>query len=199
MKLVIISDTHEYHQVVKVPDGDVLIHCGDFTHIGHSGAIERFLEWFASQEHKHKIFICGNHEIEGMNEDLIPNGVIYLENNSCIIDGVKFYGSPYTPKFYDWGFQYEREHADWSHIPNDTDVLITHGPPLGILDYVPGGGNVGCESLLQRVKEVAPKLHCFGHIHYSSGEEVVGETKFINAACCNEAYIPLNKSYVFHI
>ena len=210
MKLVIISDTHSrhMHMVHDVPEGDVLIHCGDVSNRGSFYDIEKFLEWFSAFPHKYKIFIAGNHDLgldprmPNMQRLLIDysDRVIYLEDSEVIIDGIKFWGSPRTPEFYNWAFMYKRG-ADakeiWDRIPNDVNVLITHGPPLtsSYLDYTMYDRiNVGCEDLTNKLKELPNlKVHCFGHIHEGYGMGQMENVVLINASTCNLRYEPVNK------
>jgi hypothetical protein len=158
------------------------------------------LAWFKSLPHKHKIWIAGNHDwacqhfmTEGK-EDLLRQAsspAIYLRDSSVVIDGVKFYGSPWQPWFYDWAFNLQRGaelRMRWDMIPNDTDVLITHGPPKYILDWV-GKTQVGCEELAPAVSRVAPRVHVFGHIHGAYGVREYGKTRYYNASMVNEAYL----------
>jgi len=211
MKLVIISDTHtlQLGMIHQVPDGDVLIHCGDISNRGAHYDIEDFLEWFSAFPHKHKIFIGGNHDfglqyrrpdVQKMLVDY-SDRITYLDNDETVIDGVKFWGSPWTPEFYKWAFMYKRgeEAAEiWKQIPNDTNVLITHGPPMTntFLDFtVYDSINVGCEELAKRIEELPNlKVHCFGHIHEGYGM-VEHEKGFmmINASTCTLRYQPTNK------
>lgn len=214
MKLVVISDTHEREQYVTVPDGDVLIHCGDWTNQGGLGAIDKFMQWFVSHPHKNKVFIAGNHELSLANvnrenamriiNNYLNNNVKFLENAYTIIEGVKFYGTPTTPYFYDWAFNYERGPAiaaEWAKIPNDTEVLITHGPPYGVLDLVQDtiqnlGRDLhqGCEDLAKRLGDLTKlKAHVFGHLHTNGGQsQVIAGVTFANAAICTENYKPTN-------
>jgi predicted phosphodiesterase len=192
MKLVIISDTH-CHQL-PVPDGDVLIHCGDHTYEGKDGESKRAMDWLNSLPHKHKLFIAGNHEVGWQNPVQrryilahAPN-CTYLHNSGVEIDGVKFWGSPYQPDYYNWAFQLPRGKPlrdHWATIPNDTDVLITHGPPAYILD---SDDHFGDTDLLDRVMELKPKIHCFGHAHTGYGTMEKNGIKFINAAILDEHY-----------
>ena len=152
MKITFISDTHGKHAELtdKLPGGDVLIHSGDFMRGGHDeNEAMDFFDWFEHdvQGYDHKIFIAGNHDRLFENEpeqairlkDAYAPSAIYLQDSSVKINGIKFYGSPHTPAFNNWAFNVERDSDEieeiWNKIPNDTDVLITHGPPLGILDY----------------------------------------------------------------
>lgn len=206
MKLIIISDTHNQHHDLKIPFGQVLIHCGDFTSLGKWDKVTKFLEWFDEQPHPHKILICGNHEVEPEKahthfEAMLEGypGITYLYNSSTTIEGVKFWGSPYTPKFYDWAFMKdpERMHLVWDCIPEDTNVLITHGPPYGIGDVNGRGFHCGDKALLKRVKELSLSLHCFGHIHQSDKEDAkftaTSFGTFVNASTCTEGYKPKNR------
>ena len=207
MRLVLMSDTHSKHRLFYPPDGDILIHAGD---IMNSGAdirdIVDFNEWLRILPHKHKIVIAGNHdrlfEKSRKTRDLITNAT-YLENSGTVINGVKFWGSPAQPEFCDWAFNYRRgEEIDkiWRMIPDDTDVLITHGPPAGIRDWTtPGRESLGCRNLRDAVKRIKPKLHVFGHIHGGYGEDHDGATHFVNASLMNEAYRPTNKPIVVEL
>lgn len=210
MKITFISDTHGKHTELthKLPGGDVLIHSGDFMRGGYdeNEAID-FLDWLEHDitGYEYKIVVAGNHDRLFEDEperalklirDYAPN-VIYLQDESEIINGVKFYGSPHTPAFNNWAFNMDRDsdaiEMMWRNIPDDTDVLITHGPPLGILDYTPYGGNVGCERLIYRVLEVQPLIHVFGHVHSSHGHKYNETTDFINASNLNEEYELVNE------
>lgn len=205
MKIVCISDTHQRFPVV--PDGDVLVHAGDWTWEGEARAVRQFYDWILSLPHKHKVIITGNHDI-GIEDNTAPKPpkeIHYLENSGVVIDGVKFYGSPITPTFGNWAFM--RDRGDeitkyWNMIPNDTDVLITHGPPQGILDKTParwGSINAGCYDLLQAVKRVKPKLMVFGHIHHGYGVLEQDGTTFVNASICDEEYDAVNQPVCFEL
>jgi Icc-related predicted phosphoesterase len=126
----------------------------------------------------------------------------YLLDEELELEGLKFYGSPYQPEFCNWAFNLPRGPQlarKWAKIPDDTDVLITHGPPGGILDRVAGGELVGCNDLRKRVKEINPKLHVFGHIHEAYGWHWEDKTIFVNAANCDLGYNPINKPVVVEI
>jgi Icc-related predicted phosphoesterase len=217
--VVAVSDTHTKTKGLVIPDGDVLIHAGDWTYRGGRGEIKEFLEWFDAQPHKHKVFIAGNHEFtldrfhdrydHSLQQMVFFSGnenTHYLEDTSVSIEGVRFYGSPGSKAFGPWGFGvHPGEHADryWGVIPKDTDVLITHGPPHSILDTVVGRfEHLGDESLRERVDQLPRlKAHVFGHIHSSSGMRVDPYTRtlFVNAAICDEQYLPTNKPQEFEI
>lgn len=201
MRLVCISDTHNAHKGLHIPDGDVLIHAGDATGQGLTLEVERFLGWFGSQPHPHKILIAGNHDWlfqrgpERAAQLLAQYpGVTYLQDSGVTLEGVRFWGSPWQPWFCDWAFNLPRNGAElhevWGRIPIDTDVLITHGPPLGVLDQVKGGPYLGCEALKARLAAVRPRIHVFGHIHDSFGVAQSGPTTYLNACICDEDYRP---------
>lgn len=220
MKIVCISDTHSLHyrMTEKVPYGDFLLHAGDLMNSGRDAEdIVEFLDWFAAFPHPHKIFIAGNHDhyfekrpeqakgfIDDKNAELLAAGLpqlIYLQDSEIVINGLKFYGSPWQPEFCNWAFNVPRgEELEkiWAKIPDDTDVLITHGPPKGILDWTQYDKlNVGCEALLPRVMKIKPKLHLFGHIHEAYGVHEENGTTFVNASINNLRYSPINKPFVF--
>lgn len=200
MKFVLISDTHERHSQVRVPDGDVLIHAGDFTMLGEEEHIENFNHWLGKLPHKYKVVIPGNHELgwSPAKQALLTNATHVLIDQELMIDGFKLYGSPYTPTFGGWAFMLPRGQSiyeKWLQIPHDTDVLITHGPPRGILDNTPSGELCGCSDLRYVVQGINPRLHVFGHIHNGYGvyRDGISRTIFVNAAVVNEQYEPANK------
>lgn len=212
MRIVCISDTHGINHPASVPDGDVLIHAGDLSIGGEIYEIQQSLGWLRRLPHKHKIFIGGNHDkalaMDGLNpfkEQMKShkgkNPLIYLENAMVEIGGLRIFGSPTTRTFgVIKAFMKSGEALDrhWTNIPT-CDVLVTHGPPLGILDELVShthmNGKVteqvehlGCVHLLNAVREIKPKLHIFGHIHAGRGVELVNGTIFVNASMIDEAY-----------
>lgn len=206
MKFTVISDTHNKHSSLSLGSGDVLLHCGDFSGRGTSQQIIQFNEWINRQDFKYKIVIAGNHDFMFENDpqtaQSLLTDVIYLQDSYVEIDGIKIYGSPWQPWFYDWAFNLQRgkELADkWALIPEDTDILLTHGPPWGIGDMTSRGERAGCEDLLERVQKIEPKYHCFGHIHEDSGQWEIGKTTFINASICDLAYNPTNPFFTFEL
>jgi Icc-related predicted phosphoesterase len=185
MKIVLISDTHNQHEKINLPDGDMLIHAGDVSNSGTLTEILNFLEWFSQLDFRHKIFIAGNHDflLEKTNPSrIIPHGVVYLQDSLVEIEGLRIYGSPYTPKFFDWAFmKYRGEEMRevWGLIQENIDILLTHGPPFKILDKTEGGEHSGCEELLFRVAEIKPRIHAFGHIHEAYGTTEIRERGFL--------------------
>ncbi len=214
MRIVCISDTHNCNRQIDVPDGDLLIHSGDATITGTVEEIKLFSKWFALLPHKHKIFVAGNHDWlfernDELARSLLDKNTTYLRDSSVEIEGIKIYGSPWQPRFFDWAFNLMRgpELAEkWRLIPDDVDILITHGPPHGILDEVPrqwGIENTGCEELRKRVDDISAKgnlkLHVFGHIHCGHGRFDLNGTTFINASVCDEDYRPTQPPLLFDI
>ena len=224
MRLVVLSDTHSLHASIAggVPEGDVLIHGGDFCGSNSKVSVGAFLEWFAEQPHEHKIFIAGNHDgaferdpewCKAAIQDIDPS-LVYLQDSGYEIDGVKFWGSPWQPEFCDWHFNLPRGPRlaeKWALIPDDTDVLITHGPPKNILDgcppFPPSGHegmpqetfHAGCEEMVKVVQRIKPKVHIFGHIHEGYGTHEQNGITFINGSNVNGAYRPVNPAIVFDI
>lgn len=220
MKCVFISDTHNFHldPHLEIPDGDTLIHCGDFTMSGNINEVFDFKEWFEKLPHQNKILIGGNHDRCLGESPFLPlklfTGSIYLHNSGIEIDGKKFWGSPMTPAFNGMrkGLTFftnsDREAKGvWSAIPKNLDVLITHGPPWGILDSVPHWDtgeleNVGDKMLLAKVIQRQPKYHAFGHIHENYGVLKMKDPyncTFINASLVNARYNLVNKPILIDI
>jgi len=217
MKLVVISDCHGKLGQARIPQGDVLILAGDIL-ANRSGdpdidaafqlnAIRELDDFCGALDFKHVLMIAGNHDwvferYKGAHNVL--KNIVYLEDSGTEIDGVRFWGSPHQPWFFDWAFNHPRNGPAlayyWSLIPDNTDVLITHGPPFGILDLPFGNGEpAGCELLLKRVQEIEPRVHVFGHIHGSYGKKQIGRTLFVNACLCNEVYHPVNPPQVIDL
>lgn len=207
MKFVFISDTHDQKPVDPIPDGDFLIHCGDIFGNDSVDNLVRFNGWMGTLPHKHKIIIAGNHDFlfEKQNElarSLLTN-VTYLQDEFVILENFKIYGSPWQPWFYDWAFNLQRGEPlrqKWALIPDDTDILVTHGPPYSILDKtIYDNDHAGCEELLKRVQEIKPLIHAFGHIHEGYGIIKIDGTIFINASTCTINYDPINKPVVVEL
>lgn len=203
VRLVLLSDTHGLHDEIDVPAGDVLVHAGDFTIAGTFEEVRRFDRFLARQPHRSKVVIAGNHdrsfEKEGPQARALITSALYLEDEAATVAGIRFYGSPWQPWFLSWAFNLPRGEAlreKWAKIPDDTDVLITHGPPQGILDRTYSGEAVGCADLLERIEAVRPALHVFGHIHEGAGILEAGPTTFVNASTCTLAYEPKNPAIV---
>ncbi|MFM7203120.1 MAG: metallophosphatase domain-containing protein [Myxococcota bacterium] len=206
MKIVCISDTHNQHQGIEVPPGDVLIHAGDLTGRGRTYEVEDAVTWLLDQPHRHKILVAGNHDWLFQRQPELARALVaelhYLEDSGCELEGLHFWGSPWQPWFCDWAFNLKTRqelHDRWKLIPSHTDVLITHGPPFGIMDKVEHSKSVGCEALLETVERIEPRLHVFGHIHEGHGQQQRGRTLFVNASICDEAYRPVLKPIVVEL
>ncbi len=204
MKIVFISDTHGFHDQVFLPEGDMIVHAGDLSKRGLAMEIQAFVDWFAQLPYRYKVFIGGNHDFyledrPALFKEMLTDAVIYLEDDWIEIEGIKIWGSPITPFFFDWAFNRQRG-ADinryWTPIPDDIDILVTHGPPLGFGDRVYSGDLVGCSDLLEAVKRVAPQYHVFGHIHEAYGIYKNEKTTFINASVVNLQYQVVNAPIV---
>src|ERR1700722_19166186 len=199
LKICCISDTHSFHRKVVIPECDLLICAGDITFRGELEIIADFAQWMKEQPAKHRVCIFGNHEV-GMRfgpkrptalKMLADAGIIYLEDSGVEIEGLSVYGSPASPFFYDWEWNYQRGKdiaQVWAKIPDDTDILITHGPPNGSLDAVQETwrGPQGCEELRKRVDQLPNlKASIHGHLHFNGNQRrVIGNTIFVNAAIC---------------
>ena len=215
LRIVAISDTHGAHREVLLADGDVLVHAGDITMDGEASVIEDFINWFSAQPFQHKIFIAGNHDHWAEKEPLKLQalaqeaGVHYLCNNGVVVEGVQFWGSPYTPEFMNWSFMLAAGSTTqhWQQVPDNIDVLVTHGPPYSVLDEVTSpatataqateeDSHVGCTGLLQRVSQLGVPVHIFGHIHEGFGTHVIDQTRFFNVSQLDHHYQLANSPVV---
>ncbi len=181
-----LSDTHGLHrQLPQLPDADVIVHSGDFTMAGTEQEVFDFTNWFCDLPYRHKIFIAGNHDdcLYGAELSGLDDNCHYLCNSGINIEGIKFYG---VPMFMEDDMT--RKYKEYlSGIPNDTDVLVTHQPPAGILDY-DGHRHYGSLELFEKIQIVCPRLHLFGHIHSAFGTSLSNGTIFSNAALVDELY-----------
>ncbi len=207
MKLVILSDTHGRLDQIEVPDGDVLIHCGDICSRGELGEVEEFNRQMACMMHPHKLLVAGNHDWplyrQADEARALLSAVTYLEDEQVVIGGLKFYGSPWMPEFNCWSFMLPRcsdeLKAKRDAIPSQVDVLITHAPPEGILDTNLLYQSVGCSLLRYRVDQLVPRVHCFGHVHEGRGTTQQGGTIFVNASIVNQRNQPVHKPVVIEL
>ena len=213
MRIVCISDTHSQLGAMTIPDGDVLIHAGDATYDGTPAELQRFnaeLEPLRSR-FRAIVFVPGNHDFICERDPETTRSVVtaatILHDRAARIEGLRVYGSPWQPWFFDWAFNFPKDddgsvaRATWGRIPADTELLITHGPPRGILDRTFRGDHAGCPNLLARLDELPSlRLHVFGHIHEGYGEDT-GRTgvRFVNASSCTIAYEPTNPPLVIDL
>jgi Icc-related predicted phosphoesterase len=189
LRLVLLSDTHQLHREVDVPDGDVFIHAGDFTMFSESmQAVVDLNDWLGELPHRYKIVVPGNHELfleaDPSERSMLDNAIVLIDEG-IVVEGLRIWGSPVTPLYGGaFGLSFARDRKRlYARIPRDIDVLITHGPPFGILDTAPVSGlHEGCRELLRAVTRVRPKLHVFGHIHTAYGVFRTEHTTFVNAA-----------------
>lgn len=218
----ILSDTHRKHDHFKCDGGDIIIHAGDVSSRGSDQEILNFINWFEFQPYEHRIMIPGNHDwslernFHYWKDECAKRKIILLNDSGVLLKSMKdhdlklkVWGSPVTPWFNSWAFNRARTEADetaihkhikphWDLIPIDTEILITHGPPMGILDetlnvagdsYNPAR-HVGCEELRDKVLNSQVKLHVFGHIHEGRGVKYEGPITFVNAASLDASYWP---------
>lgn len=218
MEILHISDTHNRHNKLELIPTDILVHSGDFSGTGQPSEVQNFMKWFIKYPAKYKVLVAGNHDIsfdsakweDGnmpawlkslMEGYLSVSENFYLENSSCKIEDIRLWGSPVTPRFGSprWAFNVNRGsdiRKIWETIPGGTDVVITHGPVKGILDYIPEDNfNAGCVDLGEILNRIKPRLHLSGHIHegYGNFYDETSNITYSNASICNMRYEPVNK------
>jgi Icc-related predicted phosphoesterase len=216
--LVFISDTHTKHYEIdnqlreihqNHPDA-ILVHSGDISYRGRKWEVEEFIEWYASLPFKNKIMIAGNHdflfetspEIAKDILDSMGSGIIYLNDSGVELDGLKFWGSPVTPWFHNWAFNRigDKINEHWNLIPNDINILITHGPPYLTLDATKSGLRVGCSRLSNKIKDLTDlKVHVFGHIHEAQGIVEKDGVTYVNASILDLYYEVRNSPVILHL
>lgn len=191
MRIACISDTHGFHRRLDVPEAEILIHAGDFSSLSATvEALDDFNDWLAGLPHRYKILVAGNHDKLLETDTKLArsrlSAAIYLEHSAVTVEGIRFWGCPVTPVLPHMAFAVPRGGAArfWDKMPADTDVLITHGPPFGVLDKENIlAEHMGCMQLTKAVPRVRPRLHVFGHIHGGRGrEEGPNGTRFVNCA-----------------
>jgi len=215
LQIVALSDSHNATKRVEIPDGDILIHAGDFSFQGKSLEIQDFIEWMKEQPHKHKLWIAGNHElgIEDFpdNANVIDNETnsTYIHDKVIEIEGLKFLGCNFTPEFNNWAFNLTERQSKiyWENAP-EADVVVCHGPPYGILDSVTPEYKhhrpLGCIHFKNYLERVKPKVAIFGHIHGGFGHETIkwnddSETECFNVSVMNEQYQLTNPVTIIEI
>lgn len=202
-----MADTHGQLEHVNIPEGDVLIIAGDVCRGRSLQELKYLNNFLGALPHAHKVLIAGNHDLVmeqlGRVElERIFTHAVYLEDSGVTINGLNFWGSPWQPEFFNWAFNLPIGRAlaeKWAKIPDNTDVLVTHGPPHGILDLTMRGKKVGCEELLKTVKRIKPRAHIFGHIHEGYGQVKKFGIRFVNASTCTLRYQPINPPITFDV
>jgi predicted phosphodiesterase len=203
VRLVCLSDTHNLHDRLSVPDGDVLVHAGDFSARGAEREVAAFGAFLARLPHRHKVVVAGNHDFLFQTKPArareLLGDVIYLEDAAARVGELTLWGSPWQPWFHDWAFNLPRGRAlaeKWALVPDGVDVLVTHGPPHGLLDLTAHGERVGCEDLTRALDRIRPRLHVFGHIHEAYGSTRADGTLSVNACTCDLRYRAVNPPVV---
>jgi Icc-related predicted phosphoesterase len=208
-RIWVISDTHALHEDIEVPpDIDLVIHAGDAGTSKNPTLCEEDLriglKWLNELPIKDKVYVPGNHDtaLEAGLIDLMEyENIYFLLHESIVIDGIHIFGSPYTPHFNNWAYNVAPKNLKrtWENIPTGVDILITHGPPKGILDRCQDGYKAGCEELKLKVQEIKPKIHIFGHIHECGGlHNRIDGTHYINASVLDAQYALCNNGHVIY-
>lgn len=207
MIIVALSDTHGNHHAVDVPQGDIIIHCGDITRKSNTAEVTDFIRWFAGLNFQYKILVAGNHDrfIRKKKPEFLElarsHNITYLENTSIRINGYSIFGSPFSHNYGGLGaftyFDTLGAERIWNLIPENINILVTHAPPRGFRDFSKTeNNNAGCQVLRERVLSIKPRYHIFGHIHESYGTETHGNSVFINASLSNGSGEIVNKPVV---
>ena len=209
-KICAVSDVHCTD--IQTEPADILTVSGDLTYRGSLDELAQFRKWLVAQPQKYKVVIAGNHDFcledpkrRAIAENMLGgDGIVYLRDQLTVVEGLRIYGSPWQPWFHDWAFNLERgtEIAlKWAMIPENVDILLTHGPPFGYGDRTFWTKErVGCADLLAAIDLKKPRVTCFGHIHEDAGEWTRNGCKLIN---CNVGYkvgeYPTPKPVVFEL
>ncbi len=208
VRVVCLSDTHNRQGQFEVPGGDLLVHAGDLTGRGTLPEVAAALEWIAALPHPEKVVVAGNHDFLFERDGPLARSLVknarYLEGTAVEAAGLRIWGGPWQPRFGDWAFNVDRGEPlaeKWKAIPEGLDILVTHGPPMGILDRAFTGEEIGCEALRDRIAamERPPRLHVFGHIHESYGIHKTPATIFANASICDIRYAAVNAALVIDL
>jgi Icc-related predicted phosphoesterase len=220
IRFVCVSDTHS--RPYRPPEGDVLIHAGDFTKRGAQEEVFQLANQLRGLSHKYKVLISGNHDSpfdvknyekiiqkhrNPVKEDpfvvkRLLKDFIYLEDSFCQIAGYSIWGTPWTQEHYKGAFTLRDKDllaSKWLQIPQGVNILVSHSPPFGILDMSKDGKHVGCKSLAEAVQRIRPLVHVFGHIHEGHGFTTVEGVTYINASICNNRYQPIYEPFVFDL
>ena len=208
MKIVCFADTHRCFDGLQISDAVIVICAGDFCNTGSFEDVIVFNKWFSKLSAKYKIVVAGNHDVcfeknLQVAKSLFDKDIIYLQDDLIEIGGVKLYGSPWQVPFMNWAFNLPEDNLaeTFAHIPDDVDILITHSPPYGILDSIPEKKGLGSKALLEKVLQIKPKYHIFGHIHHGYGEYLDKENgiAFLNVSLLDEGYNSVNEPKIIEI
>lgn len=206
MKIVTASDTHGKHRGLNIPKGDIFIFAGDFE-IKTDYDLKEMRDWLNSLDFKEIITIFGNHDFTdniqyNVLKKFFGKKIKYLCNNYTEVNGLKIWGSSYSPRFMDWGWmKFDSELKEiWDKIPIDTDIVVTHCPCYGILDKtLPRDESVGSFTLKQKIKEIQPKIHICGHIHEGYGQYTDYKTDYYNVSVLDEMYKLINEPTIIEV
>jgi Icc-related predicted phosphoesterase len=198
MRILHISDTHSSHNLLEnLPKADIIVHSGDASFAGSENEVLDFMNWFCDLDYPHKIFIAGNHDdcLYGEQIEGLPDNCHYLCHSGIEIEEIKFWG---VPLFIGDTLKDGRTAYLMKQIPENTDVLISHSPPYGILDF-DDNIHYGCSDLLEVIERITPRYHLFGHIHANHGIKKIKQTTYVNSAIMNEEYKFINKPTLLEI
>jgi Icc-related predicted phosphoesterase len=208
IRVCCVSDLHGH--LPELPSHELLIVAGDICpatshHPKHQRAWlqESFLPWLDRQS-PHRVVVWGNHDLIGEDwPELVPHDLRrwILTDRGVVLHGLKIWGSPWQLRFYDWAFNLSETQlaAKYAAIPDDVDIIATHGPPFGAGDLCVDGRRVGSPSLTEAIRRIKPKLVVTGHIHHSHGTHDLFGVPVVNAAICDEGYRPTGKPIVVDI
>ena len=205
-RIVACSDTHGKHRDLQIPEGDIFIFAGDFE-IRTITELVEMKEWLTGLPHKDVVFIYGNHDFTEelsaeKTREFFGNKITYLQNSSAFVQGFKIWGSPYCPYFNNWAWMQPDNMLKemWDVIPLETEIIITHSMPYGILDGVlPRMQSVGSLTLRDAIKRVHPYIQIGGHLHESYGQYTDGKTDYYNVAVMDEQYKIVNPCTIIDV
>lgn len=220
MRIICISDNHEQNLMTKWtwPEGHILVHAGDLTAMGGESKVLKMAKQLSrlrlTMGYSRVLYVPGNHDKSFANERTTATnimnayGIDTLIDQYVVIDGLTFYGCPWiqlqpedTLKLHEDALAFSRldcrEHFD--KIPVNTDVLITHQPPGGILDKTDNGESIGSSQLANRLRYLKTITYIFGHNHSGHGICEILDRRFINAALCDEKYRPVYEPIIIDL
>lgn len=205
MRIVFMSDTHGRHDRFRVPGGDLFVHGGDFCRRGRLEEVTAFNDWLATLPHRHKLVIAGNNDWPFVRTPAEARARLsaarYLQDELVEIEGLRCWGSPWTPKLFNWAFNQPRGEPlarIWRQVPAGIDLLVTHTPAKGVLDRALLG-HVGCEALAAELPRIRPRLHLCGHIHEGYGQLERDGIRHANGASLDWRQRPVNPPQVIDL